>query len=65
MAAQSKGGRSSFVNIPLSPGPAYSPGYGIEIGGGRGFSFGTKEKTIDERSTITVRCVALILAAVR
>ncbi|GAX81632.1 hypothetical protein CEUSTIGMA_g9060.t1 [Chlamydomonas eustigma] len=48
-------GRSSFVPITPSPGPTYHPGGGIDIAKGRGYTFGVKERTVDERSTISVR----------
>mmetsp|Transcript_9744 Transcript_9744/g.20781 ORF Transcript_9744/g.20781 Transcript_9744/m.20781 type:complete len:577 (-) Transcript_9744:1287-3017(-) len=52
-----KKGRSSFVPESITPGPnAYgAAGPGMDLGPGRGYSFGLRERTRHEKSTVGVR----------
>ena len=48
-------GRSSFVQASTTPGPIYSPRAAGGSGASRGPSFGLRERTVDARSTTSVR----------
>ena len=48
-------GRSSFVQASTTPGPIYSPSAAGGSGASRGPSFGLRERTVDARSTTSVR----------